>query len=299
MDAYPLVHLLWIVPLALLAAYIGSPRFQGTIARTRVRRVLRTALDPRHYTVLDDLTLPAGGGTVHIDLVVISRFGLFVIDTMHRRGRLKGARVQARWTEKRFGRTRQFDNPVHANFLRLQVLERLLGLPLSRFHGLIAVSGRDRLERDLPSNVVTVRQLLARIQSENRQLLEAGEADRALLRLRQLALDPSWRERGLGWKGLRAVLVFALLAGTYAVYRAELHEFAGAIQQRADQRMAPERFHPDGRPKSARELWEDGLICSYSPDTGRCACYEPGGDRADIDPGRSRELAHRGSILER
>ena len=63
--------------------------------------------------------------------------------------------------------------------------------------------------------------------------------------------------------------------------------------------MAPGNFRPDGSPKSERELWEDRLVCSYSVDTGRCACYEPSGARARIDAARCRELAERGSILER
>lgn len=299
MDAHPLAHLLWIVPLALLAAYVGSPRFLGTTARFRVRRLLRAALDRRRYSVLDDLILPSGGGTVHIDGVVISRHGVFVIDAMHRPGRISGTRVQAEWVEKRFGRSHRFENPVHANFLRVQALERLLGLPPSRFHGFVAVTGRDRLERGLPDNVVTPRQLLGKVRSESRLLLEPEEADRVLQTLTRAALQPTWRQSGRGWKWLRLALVLALIGGTYAVYRSEWHALVATVQRQADLRMAPERFHPDGRPKTERELWEDALVCAHSVDTGRCACYEPDGARADIGPDRCRKLAERGSVLER
>lgn len=299
MNPNPLAHLIWLLPLALLAAYVGSPRFLGTAARARVRRVLRSALDRRRYTILDDLTLPAGGGTLHFDLVVVSRWGIFVIDTLEKRGRLSGTRVQPEWVERRFGRSRRFANPVHANTLKIQALERLLGLPPSRFLGLVAITGRDRLDKGLPDAVVTVRQLVARLRAENRPLLEPEEADRVLLVLGQAAQRPSWRERGLGWKGLRALLAIALLGGAWFVYQDELRALAGAVQRAADVRMAPGNFRPDGSPKSERELWEDRLACSYSVDTGRCACYEPSGARAGIDAARCRELAERGSILER
>jgi hypothetical protein len=298
MNAIPLAHLLWILPLALLVAYVGSPRFLGTTARSRVRRLLRAALERQRYTVLDDLTLPAGGGTFHVDVLVVSRSGIFVINAIHKRGRLTGTRVQPLWVEKRFGRSRRFDNPVHVNFLRIQALERLLGLPLSRFHGLVAVSGQDRLDAGLPPEVVPVRQLVTRVRSENRPLLEPAEADRALLNLRRSALRPSWRDSGRGWKWLRAALSIVLVAGAYAAYRPELHRLAASVQRQADMRMAPENFHPDGRPKTERELWEDRLVCAHSEDTGRCACYEPRGARAEIADGRCRELAARGSILE-
>lgn len=299
MNVYPLAHLLWIVPLALMAVYVGSPRFLGSIARTRVRRVLRAALDPRQYTVLDDLTLPAGGGTVHIDIIVVSRFGVFVVDAIHRTGRISGTKAQARWVEQRFGRARRFDNPVHVNFLHVQAVERLLGLPPNAVHGLVAISGRDRLDRDLPAEVVTVRQLVVRIRRESRPQVDAEQANRALQRLEQQRLRPTWRESGRGWKWLRVALILLLVGGSYAVYRPQLHEFAATVQRQADWRMAPENFHPDGRPKSERERWEDRLVCSYSVDTGRCACYEPRGDRADVDAARCRELAERGSVLQR
>jgi hypothetical protein len=172
-------------------------------------------------------------------------------------------------------------------------------LPLSRFHGLVAVSGKDRLDDGLPANVVPVRKLVARLRSENRPLLEADEADRVLQKLRQSALRPSWRESGRGWKWLRAALSLVLVIGTYAAYRPELHRLAATVQRQANLRMAPENFRPDGRPKTERELWEDRLACSYSVDTGRCACYEPRGERAEIAASRCRELAERDSILQR
>jgi hypothetical protein len=68
-------------------------------------------------------------------------------------------------------------------------------------------------------------------------------------------------------------------------------------QERAERRSAPERFHPDGQPKSERELWEDSLVCAYSVDTGRCACHDRDGARVDLAAERCRELAERGSVL--
>lgn len=299
MNVHPFAHLLWILPLALLAVYVGSPRFLGTAARSRVHRLLGASLDRRRYSTLVDLVLPAGGGTLHFDVVVVSRFGIFVIDAIRRRGRISGTPVQPQWVEKGLGRSRRFDNPVHANFLRVQALERLLGLQLSQFHGLVAVSGPDRLDPKLPGNVVTVRQLPSRVRSEQRLKLEPEAADRAVQTLRERAVRPGWRESGRAWKWVRIAMLLVLACGSYAVYRTELHELAQSLQRQADRRMAPDNFRADGTPKSEVERWEDSLACSYSIDTGRCACYEPAGGRAEIAPDRCRELAERGSILRR
>lgn len=235
---------------------------------------------------------------MHADVVVVSRCGIFVIDTVHRPGKISGTRVQARWAERRWWRTLRFDNPVHANALRIEALGGLLGLPISRFHGYVAVSGPARLQGGLPDNLVTVPQLLARIRSENRLLLEADEADRALRVLMDSTLERPWNPRRR-WCWTRLALLMLFLTAAGLTYREEIIGLAAKLQHQADRRMAPENYHPDGSPKSETERWEDRLVCGYSADTGRCACYEPSEGSAEISPARCRELAERGSVLKR
>ena len=77
----------------------------------------------------DDLVLPSGGGTIEIDHVVVSKFGIFVIESLQARGRVSGTEVQDRWKESSLGRTRRFDNPVYRNRLQAQALSKLLEMP--------------------------------------------------------------------------------------------------------------------------------------------------------------------------
>ena len=92
-----MLHLVWIVPLALLIFYIASPRQRGDIAPSRVRRILAQGLDRGRYTVLNDLVIPAVSGTVSMDHAVVSRFGVFVIRSVYAAGLVavddRGARV--------------------------------------------------------------------------------------------------------------------------------------------------------------------------------------------------------------
>jgi len=299
MNGQPLAHLIWIVPLALLAIYVGSPRFLGTVAPSRVRRILDAALEKRRYTVIHDLTLPGGGGTVHFDHIIVSQFGIHVIDSLHRPGRIAGTEVQARWRRKFLGRWYTFDNPVHANFLRVQALERLLQLPPSCFHPLVVFSGHKGFKTPMPNKVVSMKKLIPAIRGENRQLLAPEAADQAVLKIQSSVLKPAFLGRISRWKLLRMFLFLTLFTGIYFVYGNWLRAVALDLQHQANVRMAPEKYHPNGKPKTRTELWEDSLICAYSEDTGRCACYEPGGAKARIKPDRCRALAQRGSILER
>ena len=293
-----ILHLLWIVPLAVLVFYLGSPRYLGTIAPSRVGRLLNAMLDKSRYSVLHDLILPAGGGTVHVDHVVVSRAGIFVLDSLYLAGRVSGTEVQDRWKDEQWFYTRRLDNPVHANRLKIQVLERLLGLPPSRFSGLVVVCGHQSLAPGVPAGVIAAGHLVAKLRAASREVLSAEEADEALRKLHQLSLKtPRGRLHGKR-RLLRAVLFLILVGGVAAVYHDQLTAVYREVQARADQRMAPENFHPDGQPKTAREVWEDRLVCALSVDTGSCACYEPGGNKADLSLKRCRELAERGSVLK-
>ncbi len=124
MDGLPtvLLHFLWVIPLVFLIAYIGSPRFRGTAGESQVRRMLAAMLQPNQHTVFNDQTIPAGGGTIHIDHMVVSQFGIFVIETVDRRGIISGAEHQDRWKQYRLGRFTRFDNPLEQNYLAIKAL---------------------------------------------------------------------------------------------------------------------------------------------------------------------------------
>jgi len=49
---------------------------------------------------------------------------------------------------------------------------------------------------------------------------------------------------------------------------------------------------------AARLAWESSLMCAYSSDAGRCACYDPKGRKAEMDFGRCRALADRRPVAD-
>jgi hypothetical protein len=229
MNLQSLIHLLWIVPLALMVSYIGSPRFLGTMGSSRVKRMLATALEKNRYTILHDLALPSGGGTIHVDHLVISRYGICVIDSIHRPGWISGTEVQARWRQKSWGTSRYFDNPVHANYLRVQGLERLLQLPHSRFHPMVVLSGHRGFKKDMPKGVVEAKNLVGLIRSLSREMLSAEEADKALLCIQNSILKPGLFGRAGKWKLFRLVLFVVLVAASVMAYRDQLQKFLARI----------------------------------------------------------------------
>ena len=298
MNADQWLPLIWILPLAALALYVGSARFLGTEASSRAGYLLKSGLDNRRFTILSNLDLSCAGRVIHFDHIVLAQTGIFVIDAYHWAGAISGKKVQAQWKRKKWGRTQRLDNPVHENFLRVQALERSLGLPLSCFYPLVAVSGHSVLQTDALDVVCDLGVLTRKINSQSRQLINQEQTSAALLRIQSLKVEPGLLGRTSSWKLLRIGLLGLLSAAIYHAYGEPLIRMGKQLQYTLQKDGGAVPGESTQTSRSVTELWEDSLICSYSIDTERCACYQPDGDKAEIEQTRCKTLAERGSVIQ-
>lgn len=293
-----LLHLLWIAPLVLIIAFLASPRFRGDIAESRTRRILANGLEKSRYTVLNDVELPAGGGTVNVDHIVVSRFGVFVIESQHASGMVSGGEFQDRWKQERWGHARRIENPMHKNAVQAETLGRLLGMPQTKIHRVVVLTGHKGMKTETPDHLVPAEQLIRYIRKKGTHVLEREQADRALKAVESARINPAGGLRISRWNLLNVLLVAVLLSGIWLAFGDEIRQLQENWLERQEQQESPELFRADGSRKTGQELWEDSLVCAWSKDTGRCVCYEPNGGRADIERSKCRSLAERGSILK-
>lgn len=292
------MHWLWFLPLALLILYLSSPRFRGDIAERRVRRLLAASLERNRYTLLNDFVLPAGGGTLVVDHLVVSKFGVFVIESQYAAGWVSGGEFQDRWKAQLFGRNRRFDNPMHRNRLQAEAVARVTGLPPAAIRRFTVLVGSKGFRRDAPPGVLRPDQLIRTLRKEAQQQLDDEQAARVLRSLQDARVDTG-RSGGLtpvAW--IRLSLIAVLLGGAWLAWRDDLSQAWQDFTAQRDRAENAQDFHADGRPKTEQEIWEESLICAWSSDSRRCACYEVGGQKAEIALERCRELAERGSILK-
>ena len=290
MDGLPsgLVHLLWIVPLILLLLFLVSPRFRGDIAETRVRRLLAQGLDARHYTVLNQVRIPSGGGSILLDHVVVSKFGVFVIASQYARGEVSGGEFQDRWKQQYLGRISRFDNPVHRSRMQTESLQRLLSLPAGRFKTLVILCGHSSIRGEAPSPVLPAEKLVWQLRKFSDHCLDEEQVAAILQTIREAEIPQRDGVVVDVWLVVRWALFGALLVGAWLAFRDDL---AGLM--RGGDAM------PGKETRTEQELWEDSLVCAWSEDTRRCACYEPSGARAQLSLEDCKRLAQKGSILSR
>ena len=77
--------------------YHNSPEAKGKQGETRVSSILCQL--PKEYSVLNDVVLKTEKGTTQIDHVVVSPYGVFVIETKNYSGTIYGDDNQRQWTQ--------------------------------------------------------------------------------------------------------------------------------------------------------------------------------------------------------
>lgn len=147
--------LLALIALLILTRLLRSARIKGRLGERAVARAL-SRLDPATYTSFHDLYLPRPDeqGTTQIDHIVVSPFGIFVIETKNHRGRIFGSKNQAEWTQQIYKDKYSFQNPLHQNNLHVRALMGFLDLPESAFHSIVFFVGGCQLKPPMPPNVL-------------------------------------------------------------------------------------------------------------------------------------------------
>ena len=146
-------------------------------------------LDSNVYRRIHNLILPAQGGTTQIDHVLVSVFGIFVIETKNMSGWIFGSERSPKWTQSLYGKKFQFQNPLHQNYRHTKALEEFLDLPESCFHPIVFFIGECELKTDLPANVLT-RGLGNYIKSHSTQVFTPSEAGDIFSRLTNAKAAP-------------------------------------------------------------------------------------------------------------
>ncbi|MCW8873914.1 MAG: NERD domain-containing protein [Xanthomonadales bacterium] len=241
------------------------PHLKGRIGGWRVHFVLKRALPASHYTVFHDITLRPGraenGPTTHIDHVVVSPYGVFVIETRHYSGCIFGSERDPHWTRVRFRSKQKFQNPLRQNPGHVRALQELSGLDASCFHPLVVFTGSAEFRTPMPARVTQLGGLVPFIQVRTHELIGFDEAQRVSGLLESSRLPPgrqtaaahlaALREsHGKRFSAKQAVLGLGLMAALLIAAGSLVHELAEMPGQYTSSggEAAPSPFAERARP---------------------------------------------------
>lgn len=197
MDFPPLIAVLlaqlwYLIPLLLLMTIVKTPWFKGMIGEWLINLSIRLFLDKREYHLLNNVTLQLEQGTTQIDHVLVSRFGVFVIETKNMKGWIFGDPRHKRWTQQLFRRRHSFQNPLHQNYLHVMTLKSLLGLAEHQLHSIVYFIGDCAFKTPMPDNVMN-RGLIRFIKGKTTPVLIPAEVTRVIDTIQRGRLAANWQ----------------------------------------------------------------------------------------------------------
>ena len=125
-----------------------------------VANTLSWSLDYKEYFLMHNLTIPSSyNGSSQIDHLVISRFGIFVIETKDYQGWIFGTDNHAKWTQSLPGGNNkfQFENPIRQNWSHIQSLKELFPtIPEAEFKSVVVFTGSSEFKTPMPDYVLNI-----------------------------------------------------------------------------------------------------------------------------------------------
>ncbi len=158
---------LLIIVALLYVVRLFKPQIKGWFGEFLVHQVLRWRLDGKVYRIISSTMLPTEDGTTQIDHIVVSRYGIFVVETKNYKGWIFGSEDQAQWTQKIFRVTNRFQNPLRQNFKHIKTISELTGIPEHYFKSVIVFLGDATFKTDMPASVMYASDVVSFIRSHS------------------------------------------------------------------------------------------------------------------------------------
>ncbi|MDX2370847.1 MAG: nuclease-related domain-containing protein [Colwellia sp.] len=183
---------IWIM--VLLLGILRLPSVKGRLGELYVSKGLRNKLPSDQYRIINDVTLPLDdGGTTQIDHIIVSSFGIFVIETKNMKGWIFGSEKQARWTQTIYRTKHSFQNPLRQNYKHTQTLSLLLNLSHGLFHSIIIFTSNAELKTNMPANVGHLKGMVAFIMSFKTGLIKPNEQLQIEERINNICLQRGFK----------------------------------------------------------------------------------------------------------
>jgi hypothetical protein len=166
--------------------YVFQNRGEARLSQALVRR-----FSAPNYHLLNHVTLRLNGETTQIDHVLISRFGIFVIETKNYQGWIFAGAGDRYWTQVLFRAKFRFQNPLRQNYRHVCAVREIVDfLPTNDIHPVVVFTGDGEFKTAVPDGVFTVAEFLtylaghtAEVMSFNRLQFCVGRLETARLSL--------------------------------------------------------------------------------------------------------------------
>jgi len=190
-----------LIPLAILVAILilvarltsssSKDKYKGEAGEYIVNLQAKRFLDKDKYKLLKNVTLRTGYGTTQIDHIIISIYGVFVVETKNMTGWIFGNPKQRTWTQIIYKDRYKFQNPLHQNYKHLKTLKSLLRLNSLQLHSVVVFVGKCEFKTEMPENVTYLEDFIEYIESKQQPVLVGSEVNKIIEIIETERLEPT------------------------------------------------------------------------------------------------------------
>jgi hypothetical protein len=147
-------------------------------------RHLQANFSAPDYHLMNNITLRVEDGTTQVDLILVSKFGVFVIETKDYKGWIFANPNHASWTQVIFRRNYKFQNPIHQNYKHVRAVQSLLDfLPAETVFSVVVFTGEAEFKTPIPEGVFTLNNLIEYLRNQKDELLSENRVQFCVGRL--------------------------------------------------------------------------------------------------------------------
>ncbi|MFM2605934.1 nuclease-related domain-containing protein [Vibrio diabolicus] len=157
---------------------------RGWFGEKKTAATMWMSLNTSTYQRFHDLYIPTFHGTAQIDHLLISPFGIFIVETKNHKGWIFGDRNSQQWTQLLFGKKYRFQNPLRQAYRQKKALAAYFGIDEGLINTIVYFSGDCELKTELPANVLNC-SLARHVKRFKNIVLTEHEIDDLLLRVHQ------------------------------------------------------------------------------------------------------------------
>jgi len=127
---------------------------RGWIGEKKTAFTMWLYLNADIYRKFHDVIIPTDNGTTQIDHVLVSPYGIFIVETKNMKGWIFGSERQPKWTQTLYRKKYSFQNPLRQTFRQKKILAEYLEIDESSIHTVIYFIGNCKFKTELPENVI-------------------------------------------------------------------------------------------------------------------------------------------------
>ncbi|MFA6297292.1 MAG: nuclease-related domain-containing protein [Candidatus Paceibacterota bacterium] len=146
-----------------------------TDGEQEIAHILAEGLSYKDYFIFNNLTIPSDySGSSQIDHLILSKFGIFVVESKAYKGWIFGNRDQDNWTQSLPGGKNkfQFQNPIRQNWSHIMSLKALFpSVPENAFQSIVVFTDSCEFKTEPIENVVHSEDIVGCIQKHTESKL--------------------------------------------------------------------------------------------------------------------------------